>query len=130
MKEKLPWGPSEFVLIKEGNELRLNTEDPVSLNAGSIPDHEQLTSFLITPKNNFLLMEFYYKKAYVMVPWGHTKTKTGSEDTEFSVEFSSSALLHEHDKTSILGTDMFFNNDLTRLTGKGWAIEHRPLLSS
>lgn len=130
MKEKVQeHGESEFVLLQNGEEKRLKIGEEVSLDSGSLPDHEQIVSFVIIPKSNCLKMKFNYAVSFFTPSWGNLETRMGSKETEFSTTFSNSVLAHEHDRISIHGTEMYFNPDLSRLTGKDWVVEYKPLLS-
>jgi len=130
VKEKLPqMSPSSFVLLRGNEEKRLIIGEELILDAGRVPDHDEILSFVVIPKQDHVKMNITYSDAFFTSLWGHIETKIGLKEKEFSHTFSSTALAHFHDNIWIVGTEMTFNPDLTALRGKNWSIVYRPLPS-
>jgi len=128
-----PSGPSQFVLVKDGQEQVLEKNEVTQLDPVSSMGANKIRSFFVEPEFDHLALSIVWTSGHrIKADWGLVQVKDdkGRDTGEKRIETGISSGVFERKKgvPYIQGSDMFFNNmnSATRLIGKTWMIQFKP----
>lgn len=113
--------PSSFVLIQNGEERILASDEIISLKP-SIQDSEEDTvkSFQVRPNSRDLSLMIHWKSGH------YVNSKWGPNEGKIKIGLRPVAFTQQDEKSYIKGSCMYFDKENMCLHGDGWTLEFRP----